>query len=102
MSDKIPPEPKTLDDNEIPVDWGELPDPYLAQEKAKAEVFAGIVGEELDKRLSKLTGAINDILAFAQDLKQFRETQEQHSRDIAGFKAWQRKVNEHLGWEAAE
>jgi hypothetical protein len=108
MSDSLPPEsePPTLTDLEIPVELGtlpplsDLPDPFGPESEptGEAAVFAGIVGREIDKRFSRLTGAISEILAFAQDLREFKDTQESHGRrisenerDIAELKRWRKR-----------
>jgi hypothetical protein len=111
QNDSLPPEsaPPTLSDLEIPVELGslsDLPDPFPADElppesepSGEAAVFASIVGHEIDKRFSRLTGAIGEILAFAQDLREFKDTQESHGRrisenerDIAELKRWRKNM----------
>jgi hypothetical protein len=111
MSDQNDAEPKTLDENDIPVDWGELPDPFKDSEQAsetpaEMQVFAGIVGAEIETRLVAHLGGIkkdiNEILSLVQRVVTLETKVEKQGREIADLKAWQKLVNDMLGIEAAE
>ena len=97
MSDTIPAEPETLPDNAIPVDWEPL---------TEHQIFAGIVGQEIDARLgAHLDGIkkdINAILSLVQRVVTLETKVAKHDREIEDIQAWRKLVNEKLGLEAAE
>jgi hypothetical protein len=81
--------------------YHEIPSEVGREPPKEMQIFASLVGAELDKRLGGIMKGIDDILAFAQEVSAIKTQLAEQGREIQSLKAWRERV-ERLFPGAAE